>query len=481
MRAAFARLLRGLVGLSALACETQYVQTAEAPARLEAGASTDAKPSCGATLASRLTLTKVELPTEVRYRRLGYNLIPEDERVAFSIGPDGAPSIAWLESDGTHVHVTSLDGTLARRGADTVVEGFDVGGLVAQSDGVALLVGGADPGEPLADPAANGAIAKGAVLLVRIRGGVEVARMPLTGTSSVVASTVGAARDCVASPLNGRLEWNGTKYGAYFAMHGCQGDMHPSQYGDKLVYLDDSGRALPGGWAWGCSIDEGLRLLPGASTFTPLCLSDGTPFQGLNLMLEGKPPVLLGAEQSASGYTAGALGSIVAMSDGSFAVGWLSRGVTGTGSRAAAARAAPDIAFLTLDSSYRTKVAEKFLSDTPDVAELGLHLSPYGPNRIFATWEEFGDLRCNGQTCDGTFSGTHARLLDTSGVFVSPDEIISATPNELEDIRVFPNGDLGFAFVAVLDRDRSERTSRDAGPAAPAIRTLQVARVAYCP
>jgi len=477
-RALLVGFLHGVAGLSALGCDTKYIQTAEAPARLEAGAD-GARRACGATLASRITVTAIDVAEDVRYLRLGYNLIPEDERIAFSIGPDGAPSIAWLEAGGTQVHVTSLDATLARRGADTVVDGVDIGGVVAQSDGVALLVASADPGEPLTDPAANGTIAR-AALLVRIRSGAEASRVPLTGTGSVVASTVGAARDCVASPLNGRLEWNGAKYGAYFAVHGCQGDVHASQYGDKLVYLDDAGHAVPGGWAWGCSIDEGLRLLAGASTFTPICLSDGTPFQGLNLMLEGKSPVLLGAEQSAPGYSSGSLGSIVQMGDGSFAVGWDSRGVTSGSGRPTAARNAPDLAFIALDRSYQIEGAEKWLSATPDIAELGLHLAPYGPDRMLATWEEFDNLQCNGQTCDGTFGGTHARLLDASGSFVSPDEIISATPNELEDIRVFPNGDLGFAFVNVADRDRTEEPSRDAGAATP-VRTLNVARVAYCP
>jgi hypothetical protein len=191
--------------------------------------------------------------------------------------------------------------------------------------------------------------------------------------------------------------------------------------------------------------------------------------------------VLLAPEFATVGYSAASLGSIVRMADGSFVIGWLSRGVTNSGGRSAATRAAPDLAFLALDSSYRVRGPVTWLSDTPDVAELGLHLAPYGPDRIFATWEVFDDLQCNGQTCDGAYRGTHARLLDAAGHFVSPDEIIGATPNELEDIRVFPNGDLGFAFVDVADRNRSERASREAGPPAPSVRKLKVARVAYCP
>jgi hypothetical protein len=469
-----------LLGLGGLGCGTNYIQTADQPTESGAdGAADDAPAACGATLASRLTVKPVDVTEDIRYRRLGYNVIAEDERIAFSIASDGAPSVAWLEALGSRVHVTSLDGTLARRGADTVVDGTDVGGLVAQPDGAALLVSRTDPGEPLRDPAASNAIAKAAVL-VRVRQGVEAAAMPLTGTASVVSATVGAARDCTASPLNGRLEWNGSRYGAYFVVHGCEGDTHASFYGDKLVYLDDGGRALPGGWDWGCSINQGIRLLPGPSTFTPICLSDSQPSQGLNLVLEGQPPVQLAPELSAIGYSAGQLGSIVRMGDGTFVIAWSSRGLTNAGGRPNAAKTAPDLAFLTLDRDYRVVIDHTWLSDTPDMAELGVHLAPYGPDRLLLTWEAFSDLQCNGQTCDGTFRGTHARLLDATGHFLTPDEIIPATPNELEDIRVFPNGDLGFAFVDVADRTRSIGNTSDGGAPAPPVRTLNIARVSYC-
>ena len=472
----------------ATACDTEYVQTATSPPEREAGiagapareAGMDAaRPGCGATLASRITVTPVAVSDDVRYRRLGYNLIPEDDRIAFGIGADGAPSIAWVEAAGARVHVTALDGTIARRGADTILGATDIGGIVAQRDGAAVLVTVPDPGEPLADPNDRGTTGRAAAI-VRIRGGVESARFPLTGTRSAVASTVGAARDCIGSPLNGRLEWNGDRYGAYFAVHGCQGDAHASFFGDKLAYLDDQGHALAGGWAWGCSIDEGLRLLPGATTFTPICLSEGSPAQGLNLVVEGKPSVLLAPEFSEAGYSAGSLGSIVKNADGTFAIAWSSRGVRSNGAQVTAARNAPDMAFIALDASYRMIGSVTWLTETTDVAELGVHLAPYGPDRLLATWETFGSLRCNAQTCEGRYLGTHARLMDHQGRFASPDETIAATPNELEDIRVFPGGDLGFAYVDTADRDRAAMPLPDGGAHAAPTRTLSVARVAYC-
>jgi hypothetical protein len=438
--------------------------------------------ACGPTLASRVTVARVALPDEIRYRRQGYNLIAEDERIAFGIDEGGAPSVGWLDAAGERVHVTSLDATLARRGADTVVKGIDVGGLAARPDDVAVLVRRDDPGEPLADPAANFQIAKAAVL-VRIRQGVEQAALPLTGTASAVASTVGPARDCAGSALNGRVEWNGSKYGVYFAVHGCQGDTHASFYGDKLVYLDDGGRALPGGWSWGCSINEGLRLLAGATNFTPICLSDGTPFQGLSLVIEGQPPVLLGPELSAPGYSAGRLGSIVRISETTAIVGWLSRGIKSGGrSGSDAAKPAPDIATVKLGNPMDTVGPLVWASETPNVAEWGLHLAPYGQARLLAVWQSFENLDCNGQTCFGIYTGTHARLMDLDGHFLTPDELITATPNDDEDMRVFPNGDVGFAYVDFADRNRIGTLPLGDGgvPAVPPMRTLSVARIAYC-
>jgi hypothetical protein len=72
--------------------------------------------------------------------------------------------------------------------------------------------------------------------------------------------------------------------------------------------------------------------------------------------------------------------------------------------------------------------------------------------------------------------------MDAAGRFLTPDEIIAATPNDGEDIRIFTNGDLGFAFVDVMDRDRSGALPLGDGgiPAVLPARTLSVARLAYC-
>jgi hypothetical protein len=72
--------------------------------------------------------------------------------------------------------------------------------------------------------------------------------------------------------------------------------------------------------------------------------------------------------------------------------------------------------------------------------------------------------------------------MDLDGRWVTPDEIISVTPNDDEDIRVFPNGDLGFAFVDFANRNRKVMSPLGDGgvPGIPPVRTLSVARLAYC-
>jgi hypothetical protein len=476
------------VGLLVLGCSTRILQTAEEPPAEDATApqadgpagSQDAHASCGATLAERLTVTHIPVGADIRYKAPGYDSFPEDARIALAVDDRGAPRVAWLDDALSGVHVTPLTPELGRAGPDVDVPGIDIGGLVARTDGFALLTRRDDPGTPLEDPA-NGGIGK-AAFLVRVRGATESWAAPLTGTASVTSRVTGPARDC-ATALNGRLAWNGGKYGAYFTVHGCEGDAHASYYGDKLAYLDDSGAALPGGWAWNCSINQGIRLLPEPGVFTSLCISDGAPFPGLDLVVEDVPPRQLAPEASGIGYSAGRFGSVVKMGDGSYVVGWLSRGTVSSGGSTEAARRAQDIALLRLGPDYSSLAPLTWLTETPDVAETNLHLARYGTDRIAIVWDAIEDLDCSPLTCFGTYTGTHARLLDATGRFLTPDETIPAPPNSAEDLVVLPDGDLAWAFVEEDARSYASPLTVNGGgaPEVPPAQTLAVARLAYCP
>lgn len=442
----------------------------------EAGASAE----CGPTLAQRLTITRVSVDSDIRYKAPGYDSFPEDARIAFSADQAGAAQVAWLDNALSAVHVTPLSSDLKRAGSDLLVPGIDIGGLVAREDGFALLTRRDDPGEPLADPA-NGGIGKAAIL-VRVRDATESWAVPLTGTESITSAVTSPARDC-ATALNGRLAHNGEKYGAYFTVHGCEGDPHASYYGDKLAYVDDSGVALAGGWAWNCSINAGIRLVAEPGIFTSLCLSDSRPYPGLNLVVEGVPKRQLAAEMSGMGYSAGRFGSVVKMGDGSYIVGWLSRGTASRGGPTVAAKRAQDIALLKLDTDYSLLTPLTWLTETPDIAETNLHLARYGSDRLVVIWDSIEDLRCTELTCFGTYAGTRVRLMDAAGRFLTPEETIPAPPNSAEDLVVLPGGDLAWAFVEEDARNYDAPLSRNAGraPDVPEKRVLSLARLSYCP
>jgi hypothetical protein len=467
---------------SALGCSApaRYAQTAyEAPVTTPDAGGDDAV-SCPSSLSGRLSLSQIALDADVRYKQASYDLFPIDEHVAFASTPSGGAYVGWLDDAGGIIRVTPLSQTMLRSGPDVVLPGEDLGALVAHDDGFALLTRRADPGQPPTDPADDESIAK-AAFLVRVRGVSEAYAVPLTGTASITHDLYPSARDCVAPFLYGRLAWNGSKYGAYFAVHGCDGDPHAAYYGDKLVYADELGRALKGGWSWNCSLNAGLRLLPEADVFTSVCLSDSQPFTGLNLVVEGVPARQLAPEYVTTGYSAGQFGSLTKLPDGGYMITWLSRGLSGSASHPTAAKQALDIAMLRLGPHYETVGTKKWLVETPSMAEVNLHVAPYGTTRLLVVWDRLTDLHCTSFTCFGTYAATIARLADFDGNFVTPEEHISAPPNNGDDINVFPNGDLGWAFVPDDSRNYTTALTDDRLARLPKKRIINVARLRYCP
>jgi hypothetical protein len=444
----------------------------------------DTTPVCPESLAQRLTVSTIDTGVDIRYKRLGYDGYPLDESILINVSPGGRMLLAFRENNGNRIRVTRLNAQLTRDGPDLIVYAYDLGGLVAHDDGsFALLTRRDDPGEQLLDTTTTDTIGKAAVL-IHILGTRELFAQALTGTASITRSSDPMSRDC-APALNGRLVWNGTKYGAYFAVHGCEGDRHEPYYGDKLVYVDAEGNYLEGGWNWNCSISQGMRLLPERDAFTALCMSDGAPYPGLNLVTEGMRARQLAPERVAAGYVGGRFGSVVRMSNGTYLVGWLSRGVPDAMASAArpneASKQAPDIAWLQLGADYRTLKPRTWLTETPNVAETNLHIAPYGPDHLLVVWDNVEAISCTEWTCWGTYTGTSARLMDANGNFVTPDLRITAPPNSEQDIVVFPNGDLGWAFVPDENRNYAEPLPNNRGiPTVAAKRQLSLARLRYC-
>lgn len=446
---------------------------AEVPATMP-----DAAVSCPETLAKRLSITQVDLSADIRYRRPGYMGFPFDERVSISFAPDGTAYAAWTDTAATP-HVTPLTATLTRRAPDITVNGQEHGGIAAREDGFAILTTRTDPGEQLSVvPDAN--IIARAIMLVRFRGTSEVFASPLTGTASVTHNADPTARDGSPGYLYSRLAWNGAKYGSYFIVRACAGDPHNYRYGDKLVYVDDNGGGLRGGWSWMCSADQGLRMWPEPDVFTPVCFSDAAPYAGLNLVIEDRAPALLAPEAADPnlGWSGGQFGSIVKFASGTYVIGWLSRDTTSMST--VAARRASDIAMLRLGPELAPLGQKRWLVETPNVAETNLHFAAYGSSRLLMIWDSMEDLRCNATVCFGTYTGTHARLLDLDGNFLTPDALINPVPNTAEDLIALPNGDVVWAYVPDDGRNYSQPLDTDAVTRLPAKRKLFVARLRMC-
>jgi len=208
---------------------------------------------------------------------------------------------AWLGTDGS-VHATPLDAIDERAGDDIVVEGTQVFGAAAASDGVALLVSRAPDYMTFVHAGTGGAI---------------VAKSDLVGGGDHdVEGTEWFGEFATTGRLVGRAD--GT-FAAYHALHRHWPDGIGHQ-GDTLRLLDPTGAALGGGWDWGCShsIDQRIAV-DAAIDLVPVCVADCYPGKGIyfnHSAAEITPDPLANCAGSVSTL----VGGLVAQSDGFFLV-----------------------------------------------------------------------------------------------------------------------------------------------------------------
>ncbi|ANS68870.1 hypothetical protein SLINC_6646 [Streptomyces lincolnensis] len=423
-----------------------------------AGAATTAAPNL------TVTTTAVSLPAKFPYLSAGYNNTREWTRTATSVAPNGTLRVAWPASDG--VHVTPLTAAGKRSGADTVVKGTkEVGGLVAHNNGFALLTRVADTNKWKETAAA----------IIRYTGAKKTWSTKLTGTAS----------HDTAPLLDGQLTWNGTKYGAYFVVHGA-GGFADGHFGDKLAYVGADGAKLGGGWSWGCSHNEGIALhAEKTGAFTSLCFDDWRSglFVSTGIGAPDNAPVVQ-REQCWAGYCGGTFasrtGDLVKSSTGRYATAFASRG-------AASAAKNPDdtsgrgwtvkprtsthqvaVAFLKNRTSGPGKAIH--LTSAKGTEHVDVRLAPYGKDRLLLSWESLKNAKCASGTCTGTFTGTHLRLIDWNGKFQSADKVVAARMSG--DIAVQKDGTLTWAYVPVTPSYATALTG-----ASPTSTTLRIARL----
>ncbi|MGW2379562.1 hypothetical protein [Streptomyces sp. NPDC001658] len=423
-----------------------------------AGAATPAAPNLA------VTSTAVSLPAKFPYLSAGYNNTREWTRTATSVAPNGTLRVAWPASDG--VHVTPLTAAGKRSGADTVVKGAkEVGGLVAHDDGFALLTRIADTNKWKETAAA----------IVRYTGAKKTWGTKLTGIAS----------HDTAPLLDGQLTWNGTKYGAYFIVHGA-GGFADGHFGDKLAYVSAKGAKLGGGWGWGCSHNEGIALhAEKTGAFTSLCFDDWRSglFVSTGIGAPDNAPVVQ-REQCWAGYCGGTFasrtGDLVKSSTGRYATAFASRGAasaaknpddsSGRGWTVKPKTATHQVAVAFLKSRTSAPGKAIYLTNTKATEHVNVRLAPYGKDRLLLSWESLKNAKCASGTCTGTFTGTHLRLIDWNGKFQSPDKVVAARLTG--DIAVQKDGTLTWAYVPVTPSYAKPLTS-----ASPTATTLRTARL----
>jgi RNA polymerase sigma factor (sigma-70 family) len=393
-----------------------------------------------ASLASDLTTTQLTLGSATAYLQSGYNELPQWRRIDTEAAPNGAVYVAWQAADA--VHISPLTKVGQRSGPDIVVSGAqEVSGLVALDDGFALLT-------RMPDTSTN-IWGETAAWLVRYRA---------DGTREWATKLTGAATDDTAPILDGALRWNGTQFGAYFVVHGAGGPAS-GHYGDKLVYVNAGGSLVSGGWDWGCSHNEGISLWQtGSGPFASLCYDDWRSglFVSTGIGAPDDAPVIQ-RSQCWAGYCGGIPGGLVRTSGGRYATAFSSTGMaaqklnpadsSGRGWSVTPQWNTHQVAIAFLNGSATAAAGSPvYLTTDPTVDNIDPHIAPYGPNDFLVSWESVAHAACTAGTCTGTFTGTHTRIVDPNGKFLTPDLVVQA--HIAGDIAVLPDGGLAWAGPA---------------------------------
>lgn len=408
-------------------------------------ASAAATKSAAATEATKATKaapdissSTLDLSASTAYLQSGYNELPQWTRIDTEAAPNGDVYVAW-QAPGS-IRVTPLDSSGQRTGSDIVVGGAqEVGGFVALDDGFALLTRKADTQSNMWNETA-------AYLVRYSASGRQLWSAKLTGTST----------DDTAPVLDGALRWDGSRFGAYFVIHGA-GGFASGHFGDTLIYVDGNGNVESGGWSWGCSHNEGIALWPiKGSDFAAECYDDWRSglFVATSIGAPNDAPVVQRA-QCWAGYCGGIIGGLVQSPSGEFATLFSSRGEasqelnsadsSGRGWTVTSVWSTHQVAvdFLNSSATAPTRSSPIYLTDSPSTDHLNPHIAPYGKSDYLVSWESVANASCNAGTCTGTFTGTHIRIINGSGRFVTSDLVVSE--HIAGDIAVLPDGSLMWA------------------------------------
>jgi RNA polymerase sigma factor (sigma-70 family) len=442
---------------------------AAAPPSVAASVAAAPLPSPSVTPQSgTITTTTISLPVPFAYRIPGYSGKQHSRRTPFAIAPNGAAWLAWLAADGANVHVTPLGKDFKRSGDDVVVPGREASGLIAHDDGFALLTRRADPnGNTFGDSGAY---------LIRYRDGKQAWASLLTDAATSTPMLVGD------------LAWNGTVYGAYFAVRDESG-----HFGDRLAYRTAAGRPASGGWDWGCSHNTGIALAAEKNTpFASVCANDWKDGLFLNTGIGFPRPgaARLDHEECVAAYCGepfggdgGSYSNLVRLSDGRYLLAWQSRGwsqaspdpaddygylvtarwknhnVAVTSLKDKDSPAVP----LTADPSTR---AIRYLTSTAASDHVNVRIGRYGKD-AFVVWDQVAVSGCSAGVCDGRWTGTYGQVLTAAGAPAGKARKLGVQVGG--DLAPLADGSLAWPFVDKAPDYRSR------GKASPTTKTITIA------
>ncbi len=322
--------------------------------------------------------------------------------VMLAVLPDGeSGAVAWADTEGG-VHITLLDTSGLRAGADLQLPGASVRGFVAHAVGFALLI-----------------VRDDEMHLVRLDslGGVVFDKLVVGG----VPQTTAGNKWVDSWGHKGRLVFADGVYAAYFGhtqYFGAQG----KHQGDLLWFFDEQGERIDQqgtGWDWGCSHSLDVRLAHNGTRFGPVCLSDAFPKPKGFFFNHG---TLVRAEPSGDemGFSAANLGGWVPTREG-FLLSFSSP----------EGRSSSDVGLISVSNAGEIGRVV-WLTETVSAEESAPHLAAYGPDYL-AGWMAGGRLMI-------------AETDAAEGMIREP-EAIEAQIGAHDDFATLPGGDVGWAFA----------------------------------
>ncbi|KAN0080784.1 hypothetical protein V8E54_003988 [Elaphomyces granulatus] len=412
-------------------------------------------------------------------------------RIACALSPDGKSIyVAYLDASETDVHVQEVDSsTFLAIGSTVTVSGCkEAGGLVAHSDGFALLTN-----EPMPSGTANAPPSDTPVpVLYRYTNGAQSWKTFLGGPDVHPKDGLAASPD-----LNGDLVYSSESglYGAYFVIT----DYTSGHFGDSIQYVADNGTLviITGATSdWGCSHNTGIAFeAADQPPYASICAED----QGaiwLNTLSQSMTNngVKISNENTTNGGSGepmgGMSGSYSALaqfgSTTKYIFAWVSRGAMdltantwmGDGYTHSLNRTNNRNVAIALFSDKYTMVGSQATSQVG--AEDGdsqvnwvakgsadcsnAHAATFDTENALVTWEQIDNPTCDyiAMGCCGQFSGTYFQQVDSSGKKIG-QPLVSMDVYVAGDMVTMNDGRICWPYIN-MDWDLSGPVDEGFGP-----------------